>query len=259
MVEVTRIYSLAGLNFEGVISRRPFRSPHHTASSVALIGGGAHPKPGEISLSHRGILFLDELPEFPRAVLEVLRQPLEDGSVTVFRASRASTFPAQFMLVGTRNPCPCGYAGDSHKKCSCTSGEVSRYKHRLSGPFMDRIDLVVEVARVQTDLLIDKQTSEPTAVVAERVSRARGVQRRRYLTEPEIQLNCQLAPNHIDIYCELDPATKILAKAAMNNLGLSARGYNRTLKVARTIADLAGLQKISQRHFTEALQYRTRG
>ncbi len=259
MVEVTRIYSLAGLNFDGIISRRPFRSPHHTASSVALIGGGTHPKPGEISLSHRGILFLDELPEFPRAVLEVLRQPLEDGSVTVSRASHASTFPAQFMLVGTRNPCPCGYAGDSHKKCSCTSGEISRYQHRLSGPFLDRIDLVVEVARVRTDLLIDKPAAEPTVLVAERVGRARDVQRRRYSSEPDIQLNCQLTPHHIDQYCQLDPATKILARTAMNNLGLSARGYSRTLKVARTIADLAGVQKISRQHFTEALQYRARG
>jgi len=259
MVEVTRIYSLAGLNFEGVISRRPFRSPHHTASSVALIGGGAHPKPGEISLSHRGILFLDELPEFPRAVLEVMRQPLEDGSVTVSRASHAATFPAQFMLVGTRNPCPCGYAGDPHRKCSCTSGEISRYQHRLSGPFMDRIDLVVEVARVQTDLLIDKQANESTVIVAERVGRARGVQRLRYRSDSDIQLNSQITPSHIDQYCELDTETKLLAKAAMNNLGLSARGYSRTLKVARTIADLAGLQKIGRQHFTEALQYRARG
>lgn len=259
MVEVTRIYSLAGLNIEGVVSRRPFRSPHHTASSVALIGGGAHPKPGEISLSHRGILFLDELPEFPRAVLEVLRQPLEDGSVTVSRASRAATFPARFMLVGTRNPCPCGYAGDSHKKCSCTPGEISRYQHRLSGPFMDRIDLVVEVARVQTDLLIDKQANEPTAAVAARVAQAREMQCSRYRLDPDIHLNSQLGPHEIDQYCGLDQATKLLAKAAMNNLGLSARGYSRTLKVARTIADLAGLQKISRQHFTEALQYRTRG
>lgn len=259
MVEVTRIYSLAGLNIEGVVSRRPFRSPHNTASSVALIGGGAHPKPGEISLSHRGILFLDELPEFPRAVLEVLRQPLEDGSVTVSRASHAATFPARFMLVGTRNPCPCGYAGDSHKKCSCTPGEISRYQHRLSGPFMDRIDLVVEVARVQTDLLIDKRANEPTAAVAARVAQAREIQHSRYRLDPDIQLNSQLGPHEIDQYCELDQATKLLAKAAMNNLGLSARGYSRTLKVARTIADLAGLQKISRQHFTEALQYRTRG
>ena len=258
IVEVTRIYSLAGLNLNGVMSERPFRAPHHTASSVALIGGGTNPKPGEISLSHRGILFLDELPEFPRAVLEVLRQPLEDGHVTVSRASRAATFPAQFMLVGTRNPCPCGYAGDKHHKCNCNPGEILRYQKRLSGPFLDRIDLVVEVARVQTDLLIDKSLAESTATVASRVARARTIQRRRYKDETDIQLNAHLAPHHVEKYCALNSSTKLIAKSAMDNLGLSARGYSRTLKVARTIADLSGSENIIQAHFTEALQYRAR-
>ncbi len=258
-VEVTRIYSLAGLNPEGVISGRPFRSPHHTASSVAMIGGGAHPKPGEISLSHHGILFLDELPEFPRAVLEVLRQPLEDGSVTVSRASHAATFPARFMMVGTRNPCPCGHAGDPHKRCQCSPGAISRYGQRLSGPFMDRIDLIVDVARVETELMIEDLPSEPTSAVAGRVARARSLQRRRYRGRPGISLNAHLSPRDIAEFCVLDAVTKQIAKAAMNNLGLSARAYSRTLKVARTIADLGGSANIGRRHFTEALQYRARG
>lgn len=257
-VEVTRIYSLAGLNKRGVVRERPFRSPHHTASSVALIGGGTIPRPGEISLSHRGILFLDELPEFPRSVIEVLRQPLEDGTVTVARASQVSTFPASFMLIGTRNPCPCGFAGDAYQRCHCTPGAITKYGRRLSGPFLDRIDLVVDVARVRTDEMVAQAPAESTKIVASRVQRARQRQRLRYKRLANMPVNARLSNRELATYCVLDEPTTELARAAMNSLNLSARAYARTLKVALTIADLADSDAIRREHFTEALQYRMR-
>ncbi len=258
MIEVTRIYSLAGLNADGVIRERPFRAPHHTASSVALIGGGAIPRPGEISLSHRGVLFLDELPEFPRSVLEVLRQPLEDGQVTVARALRAVTFPADFMLVATRNPCPCGYAGDPLQACTCTPAQVIRYQQRISGPLIDRIDLCVDVARVDRDQLIAGQASEPSSITARRVLEARRLQAARYEHEPAVQTNSQMTNVHIRTYCKLTSELTNLARQAVGQLRLSARSYNRVLKVARTIADLEQSADIQLPHFTEALQYRAR-
>jgi magnesium chelatase family protein len=258
MIDVTRIYSLAGLNNDGVIRTRPFRSPHHTASSVALIGGGTIPRPGEISLSHHGVLFLDELPEFPRGVLEVLRQPLEDGQVTVARAVRAVTFPADFMLVATRNPCPCGYAGDPLQACTCSTAQLTRYQQRLSGPLIDRIDLCVDVARVDRDQLVAGISAESSAKAAERVAAARAIQADRYERDAGVQTNAQMTNGHIRTYCKLTTELTHLAKQAVGQLRLSARSYNRVLKVSRTIADLDRSAEIQLIHFTEALQYRAR-
>ena len=240
------------------MTARPFRAPHHTASSVALIGGGTSPRPGEVTLSHRGILFLDELPEFPRAVLEVLRQPLEDGHVTVSRAARSVTFPAQFMLVATAIPCPCGYLGDGYQPCTCRPAEIQRYARRLSGPFLDRIDLVVDVPRVRSDALVARRPAESTALIAGRVASARQTQRLRYHDVRGITYNAQLSSSEVARFCALDAATQRLAKVARDNLGLSARAYTRMLKVARTIADLASCQAIAASHVTEALSYRPR-
>ncbi|HSX15143.1 MAG TPA: YifB family Mg chelatase-like AAA ATPase [Candidatus Saccharimonadales bacterium] len=255
MVEVTKIHSLTG--HSGPVVERPFRSPHHTASDVAIIGGGKFPRPGEISLSHRGVLFLDELPEFPRNVLEVLRQPLEDGRVTVARAAGSLQFPAEFMLVATQNPCPCGYAGDSLHQCSCSLSQIARYTKKVSGPLLDRIDLLVVVAPVKQDQLLKSQSSESSQVVAARVRSARIVQHKRFSKQPA-KLNAQMNPNDIKKYCQLDDASMSLAKQAMVRLGLSARGYMRCLKVARTIADMDGAADIKTTHLAEALQYRSK-
>jgi magnesium chelatase family protein len=255
MLEITQLYSLAGLNSQGIMRSRPLRAPHHTASSAALIGGGSIPRPGEISLSHRGVLFLDELPEFPRSVLEVLRQPLEDGRVTIARSARAVTFPAQFMLVATRNPCPCGYYGDS--RCRCNAHHVSLYQRRLSGPLLDRIDLIVDVQAVDQNELIERASGEPTVIVAARVQAARQRQIERFDDAP-ITLNHQMDNEAVRRYCSLDKPTLALARHAVSRLKLSARAYNRTLKVARTIADLASQDAIATDHFSEALQYRSR-
>jgi len=251
MLEITKIHSLAGLNNNDIITERPFRAPHHTASSVALIGGGTVPKPGEISLSHHGILFLDEIPEFPRQVLEVMRQPLEDGRITISRATRSTSFPAKFMLVATKNPCPCGYAG--LQRCRCTPGQINNYSKRLSGPLLDRIDLAIEVRPVDREDLTGQVEAEPTAEVAGRIRKARDVQRQRF---GDSTLNGEMNSEHIKLHCPLDPATKRLASQAIQNLGLSARAYAKTLKVARTIADLEHSSDITMAHFGEALQYR---
>ncbi len=257
IIEMTQIHSLVGGGDTGVVTCRPLRSPHHTASDIALIGGGKYPRPGEISLSHRGILFLDELPEFPRSALEVLRQPLEDGYVTVARASGSLTFPAKFMLVATQNPCPCGYAGDATKDCQCSPGTIIRYGRKISGPLLDRIDLIVDVARVKPESLTEAQPAEPSQVVAERVKKARQLQAQRF--GGGLKTNAEMNNHDIKRYCKLDESTMQLARAALDRLALSARAYMRLMKVARTIADLAGNVNIQQVNFTEALQYRARG
>lgn len=255
MVEVTRIHSLAA--HDGVVTQRPFRTPHHTASDVAIIGGGRFPRPGEISLSHRGVLFLDELPEFPRNVLEVLRQPLEDGFVTVARATGSLRFPAQFMLVATQNPCPCGYAGDSLRDCSCSISQINRYNRKISGPLIDRVDLFVNVVPVKHDKLLAAKSDVTSKSVAQRVLAARKVQGRRFRNDGS-RINADMTPAQIKRHCQLDEPGIALAKQALTSLGLSARGYARTLKVARTIAGLAGSQAIQSDHLAEALQYRSR-
>ncbi len=255
MLEITKLHNLAGVAGTGIIRRRPLRTPHHTASSIALIGGGSHPRPGEISLSHHGVLFLDEIPEFPRETLEVLRQPLEDGQITIARAARVVTYPARFMLIATRNPCPCGYAG--HEGCSCYPAQVNQYRRRLSGPLLDRIDLLVDVLPVQREQLIGVTIPEPSVKVAERVAKARWHQTKRF-RQSGPKLNAHLDGPAIRRHCLLDEATQRIATAAIGNFSLSARAYSRVLKVARTIADLDDSRTIKQDHFTEALQYRPR-
>lgn len=245
IIEITHLHSLVGA--QGVQTKRPFRNPHHTASSVALVGGGRWPKPGEISLSHRGVLFLDELPEFPRQVLEVLRQPLEDGVVTVARATGAVTYPADFMLVATQNPCPCGYAGDQRRECTCSPAQISRYGSKVSGPLLDRIDMVVQVPRVDPADMQAGRTAEPSVAVAARVSAARSFaagRKKGGQTDPAITMT---------------PESSQLLQQAMQAHGLSARAYRRTLSLARTIADLEQAEKIHPAHIGEALQYRHNG
>lgn len=257
IVDITKIHSLAGLAHQGPVTTRPFRTPHHTASNIALIGGGKVPRPGEISLSHHGVLFLDELPEFPRSVLEVLRQPLEDGSVTIARAAGTITFPAKFMLVATQNPCPCGYAGDPQQECSCGLAQIIRYNRKVSGPLLDRIDLMVNVSRVKQEALLRRETSEPSEVVALRVTSARQIQVERYAKSHQTGCNAEMTNREIKRYCQLEDEASALLKQALQQLKLSARGYMRLLKVARTIADLSGTKSIETGHIAEALQYRS--
>ncbi len=255
-LEVTRIYSVAGLLPSGspLIRHRPFRAPHHTVSYAGMIGGGAWPRPGEVTLAHRGVLFLDELPEFSPRVLEVLRQPLEDRVVTISRASGAVTFPARFLLVAAMNPCPCGYHGDPLRPCTCSAQEIARYQKRISGPLLDRIDIHLHVPRVEYDKLADHRTGEPSAAVRARVEAARTVQLRRF-GDPR-RLNSDMTPPEIRRYCQLDDAGERLLRTAVERLALSARAYHRVLKLARTIADLAGSERIAAAHVAEALQYR---
>jgi len=232
--------------------KRPFRSPHHTASGVALVGGGSHPRPGEISLAMHGVLFLDELAEFDRKVLEVLREPLESGKITISRAARQAEFPAQFQLIAAMNPCPCGYLGHSNGKCRCTPDQVTRYRARISGPLLDRIDMQIEVPTVpQQELMKQQTTGEKSNVIRERVEKAHRLQLNR-----QGSTNSRLSVKEIDKYCVLDAASENLLKQAISRLNLSARAYHRILKVARTIADLAGVEKISNQHIAEAVQYR---
>lgn len=258
-LEVTRIHSVAGLlkNRGSLVRDRPFRSPHHSASGPSLVGGGGFPRPGEISLSHRGVLFLDELTEFKRDVLEFLRQPLEDGFVTISRTKQSVTFPAQFTLVASTNPCPCGYYGDTIQQCTCSPRQREHYWAKLSGPLMDRIDLQVAVNRLKPEEITQQATGEPSTVVLERVQKARDRANARFQDEPSLRCNAHMQSRHVQKWCKLDDTSRSLLEAAINKLGLSARASDRILKVARTIADLAGDEEVKAQHVAEAIQYRT--
>jgi magnesium chelatase family protein len=260
-LEVTRIYSVSGLlpPETPLIRQRPFRAPHHTISHAGLVGGGRQPRAGEITLSHRGVLFLDELPEFGLAGLEVLRQPLEDRVVTISRAQGTVTFPANFMLVAAMNPCPCGFYGDPTKECTCADSTVSRYQKRISGPLLDRIDIFVEVPRVDYEKLVAETAGEPSEKVRRRVETARQRQAERF-SGTRIRCNAEMTPMEVREYCQkrlAEPAQALL-RLAMNQLNLSARAFHRVLKLARTIADLAGSEGIASQHLAEAVQYRQR-
>lgn len=256
--ELTKIYSIAGLLSpdKPLMNKRPFRTVHHTASANGIIGGGINPKPGEITLAHRGVLFLDEMVEFPRNVLETLRQPLEDGEIVISRTKMSIKYPAHFMLVGAMNPCPCGFLGDKEKQCTCSDTQIQRYQSRLSGPLLDRIDLVINVPRLTTDELIQKGESEPSAKIRERIVRARKIQAQRYKNDG-ILTNSELTTKLIKKYCVLsDKCTEIL-KFAAQKYNLSGRKYNRILKLARTIADLDNSENITELHISQALQYKS--
>ena len=257
-LEVTRIHSVAGelKTRESLVLRRPFRAPHHTVSPVGLLGGGTHPAPGEVSLAHRGVLFLDELPEFRRDALEVLRQPVEDGHVTIARAAAACDFPSRFMLVAAMNPCPCGYAGDERHECRCSSRQVRDYRNRVSGPLLDRIDLQIEVPPVPCRQLADLPSGESSAAIRARVLNAREMQRRRFAEMPGVHCNADIRARDLCRLCRLDSAAQERLRAALVELDLSARAYDRVLKVARTIADLAGAEAVTEEHVFEASQYR---
>ncbi len=256
-LETTKIHSVAGILDEsvGIVASRPFRSPHHTTSRVALTGGGANAHPGEISFAHNGVLFLDELPEYPRSVLEILRQPLEDGVVSVSRASRTVEYPASFMLVASMNPCPCGYHGSATHECTCTPAQIQKYASRISGPLLDRIDVQINVDEVQYSELTDGSVGESSAAVKARVDAARAVQTERYKNTP-VHCNAKMPSAMIKKYCKLDDAGEKILAAAFDKLGMSARAYSRILKAARTIADLDGSADIAARHVSEAVMYR---
>ncbi|HEY6809128.1 MAG TPA: YifB family Mg chelatase-like AAA ATPase [Gemmatimonadales bacterium] len=258
-LETTKIHSVAGALplGESLVARRPFRSPHHTISDAGLIGGGSYPRPGEVSLAHGGVLFLDELPEFRKNVLEVLRQPMEDGLVTIARAATSLTYPARFMLAAAMNPCPCGYFGDPQHACACGPLGVQRYLARVSGPLLDRIDIHLEVPAVKYRALADPGVAEPSAAVRERVDRARLVQRERFARRPGIYANAHMAARDIRTHCRVSDGADALLRTAITRLGLSARAYHRILKIARTIADLAGAADLAPAHVSEAIQYRS--
>ena len=258
-LETTKIHSVAGRlgKDASLLTARPFRSPHHTISDVALVGGGGNPQPGEISLSHNGVLFLDELPEFKRTVLEVMRQPMEERRVTISRAKVSIDYPANFMLVASMNPCPCGYYNHPEKECVCGPGIVQRYLSKVSGPLLDRIDLHVEVVPVSFDEMTAKRTSETSEVIRERVVKARQIQSKRFENQKEVYCNAMMPSNMVKEVCTINEAGRSLLKTAMERLGLSARAYDRILKVSRTIADLAGTDEIKIEHLAEAIQYRS--
>lgn len=258
-LELTKIYSISGLlpSNQPLITQRPYRSVHHSASAVGIIGGGSNPKPGEITLAHRGVLFLDEMVEFPRQVLEVLRQPLEDGEVVISRAQTSIKYPADFMLLGAMNPCPCGFLGDSQKQCTCSEFQVQRYRSRLSGPLLDRIDLQIEVPRLSPEELLTMKTeAEPSSEIRKRVVKARQIQAQRYKNTP-ILTNSELNSDLIKQFCQIDEASEQLLKSAIIKFNLSGRSYDRILKLSRTIADLEESPNITQMHIAQALQYRT--
>jgi magnesium chelatase family protein len=258
-LETTKIHSVAGLlpPDTALIATRPFRSPHHTISDAGLIGGGRIPRPGEVSLAHHGVLFLDEMPEFHKNVLEVLRQPMEDGRVTISRASMSLTYPAKFMLSGALNPCPCGYHGDPAHDCSCSPLQIQKYMSRISGPLLDRIDIHIEVPSVKFKELSGQPTGEHSSVIRERVNVARKVQLERFKEEKHIFCNAHMESKEIRKYCSIDEDSKELLRQAITRLGLSARAYDRILKVSRTIADLEGVPNILPHHISEAIQYRS--
>ncbi|MHC1746181.1 MAG: YifB family Mg chelatase-like AAA ATPase [Negativicutes bacterium] len=259
-LEVTQICSVAGLlhGHNGLISKRPFRSPHHTISDAGLVGGGRIPRPGEVTLSHNGVLFLDELPEFRRSVLEVLRQPLEDGEVTIARVNASLSFPAKFMLVAAMNPCPCGWSGDSERECSCSIHDIRQYQKKISGPLLDRIDLHVHVPRLNYQEMIDSSQQESSAIIRQRVENARVRQLNR-LKKYGLFCNAQMGRRHLKATCSLLPEAELLLKQAFEKMNLSARGYDRIIKVGRTIADLANEDKISASHIAEAIHFRNQG
>ncbi len=258
-LETTKIHSVAGLLAPGesLIAVRPFRSPHHTISDAGLIGGGSYPRPGEVSLAHNGVLFLDELPEFRTNVLEALRQPLEDGSVTISRAATSLSYPARFMLAAAMNPCPCGYLGDQGRTCVCTPVMIQHYRARLSGPLLDRIDVHLDVPAVRYRELSAERGGEPSAEIRERCARARLMQRERFAARAGIFANAHMAPRDIRVHCQLTAAADALLRTAIARLSLSARAYHRVLKLARTVADLAGAARIEPAHVSEAIQYRS--
>ncbi len=256
-LEVTKVHSIAGTLSDSspLVAERPFRHPHHTVSSVGLTGGGSNPKPGEISLSHNGVLFMDELPEFRRDALEAMRQPLEDGQVTITRAGGSATYPCSVMMVASMNPCPCGYYGDKTRECTCSQTQIMKYMSKISGPLLDRIDLHIEVPSVSYDDLETKKRGESSAEIKARVDKARKIQTQRY-KGTGIFSNSQLTPELMNKYCALGEEANLLLRQAFDSLGLSARAHNRILKVARTIADLAGSAEIEMEHIAEAIQYR---
>lgn len=258
-LETTKIHSVAGLlgGTKALVAARPFRNPHTTISDAGLIGGGSTPKPGEVSLAHHGVLFLDELAEFRRNVLEVLRQPIEDARVTLSRAAVSLTYPSRFMLVAAMNPCPCGHHGDSQRRCTCAPQAVQRYLGRVSGPLLDRIDLHVEVPAVRYRDLADRRPAEPSAAVRERVTRAREVQRARFAARADVHANAHMTARDLREHCAIGDGGEALLRTAITRLGLSARAYHRVLKIARTIADLDGTGDISTAHISEAIQYRS--
>ncbi len=258
-LETTKIHSVAGKlpDNASLIARRPFRSPHHTVSDAALVGGGGLPQPGEISLAHNGVLFLDELPEFKRTVLEVMRQPMEERKVTISRARVAVDFPASFMLIASMNPCPCGFYNHPEKECTCAAGAVQKYLNKISGPLLDRIDLHVEVTPVTFSELSGTKSGEGSNVIRERVIRARSIQAERYREQPGVYCNAQISSRMLKEVCVIRPAGENLLKTAMQKLNLSARAYDRILKVSRTIADLAESDIIQSEHLAEAIQYRS--
>ncbi len=257
-LEITKIHSITGAlrGADGIIAERPFRAPHHSASTAALVGGGAKALPGEISLAHFGVLFLDEFPEFKKATLEALRQPLEDGVVTITRANSRSTYPADFMLIAAMNPCPCGNYGSRHALCRCTAAQIKQYRNRISSPMLDRIDLHVEMTEVGYEDIAQKAPGEPSSAVRARVNKARNLQRERYKCD-NIFFNAQLNTALLEKYCVLDEKGSAVLKRAFKALNLSARAYSRILKVARTIADLEGSETVLSAHVAEAIQYRS--
>ncbi|PJF45147.1 MAG: magnesium chelatase [Phototrophicales bacterium] len=259
-LEVTRIYSVADLLApdQPLLLKRPFRAPHHTISEAGLIGGGSYPRPGEVSLAHRGVLFLDEFPEFGGHTLEVLRQPIEDKQVTISRAKQSLTFPSNFMLVAAMNPCPCGYYGDSVQMCTCSLRQIQKYQQRVSGPLLDRIDIHIEVPRVDYDKLTDERMGEPSAVIRARVEAARALQRERFKEYPHLHANADMGASDISKFCVATPEATKLLDATIRRLHLSARAYHRIRKLARTIADLAGHEYIELNDMAEAIQYRPR-
>jgi magnesium chelatase family protein len=258
-LETTKIHSVAGkiARNSSLITIRPFRSPHHTISDVALVGGGTFPQPGEISLAHNGVLFLDELPEFKRTVLEVMRQPLEDRLITISRAKFTVEYPASFMLVSSMNPCPCGYYNHPDKDCVCTPGVVQKYLNKISGPLLDRIDIHIEVVPVAFEKLSEVRPAEPSYIIRDRVVKAREIQAKRFHENPGIHSNAQMSSKLLRKYCQIDTAGQTILKNAMEKLGLSARAYDRILKVSRTIADLDNSENIQTFHLAEAIQYRS--